>query len=394
MPFQFPVKTPGISKSSLTVIDHTESNWGNGSHPFSRDYPHVRPKHYQNKDSIRRGDHLHALPYTVYSARVTTDTPIRIRASGTDKYGDWYDERVIHMSQWVPELIFDDPPRLAGEVANMRAGCITECLNKLATEKAGWGSNVLQAGQTAEMIAGTTTNVLLAWRAFRKGKWAEVRDRLGLSRRHMSKRSANRWLEYQYGWLPLLGDIHSTAQILRDIVEVESKVKSVQRSKTYLVDDHYQKDPGFADHWTGSVKYRVGLKVEVESTLLGAANSLGILNPLEIAWDVVPYSFIVDWFYPVGDTLGALSASAGLKLFTGYTSQKNDVQKSSVCINADAVADSRFRILDGGNLVKESVFFQRKPLYDFPLPQLYLEDNPLKSKRILNAIALTRGRFR
>jgi hypothetical protein len=40
-------------------------------------------------------------------------------------------------------------------------------------------------------------------------------------------------------------------------------------------------------------------------------SALGITNPLLIAWEVVPYSFVVDWVLPVGTWLESLDALLG-----------------------------------------------------------------------------------
>jgi hypothetical protein len=35
---------------------------------------------------------------------------------------------------------------------------------------------------------------------------------------------------------------------------------------------------------------------------------LGLLNPAEVIWELVPFSFVADWFLPIGDYLSALDA--------------------------------------------------------------------------------------
>jgi len=38
---------------------------------------------------------------------------------------------------------------------------------------------------------------------------------------------------------------------------------------------------------------------------------LGITNPLLIGWELVPFSFVVDWFLPVGNWLESVDAMLG-----------------------------------------------------------------------------------
>jgi len=43
-------------------------------------------------------------------------------------------------------------------------------------------------------------------------------------------------------------------------------------------------------------------------------NAFGLDNPLAIAWEVVPFSFVVDWFLPINRYLKNISALNGLEL--------------------------------------------------------------------------------
>jgi hypothetical protein len=40
---------------------------------------------------------------------------------------------------------------------------------------------------------------------------------------------------------------------------------------------------------------------------LGFSRQLGLLDPLSVVWENIPYSFVVDWFIPIGDYLSMLN---------------------------------------------------------------------------------------
>jgi hypothetical protein len=58
--------------------------------------------------------------------------------------------------------------------------------------------------------------------------------------------------------------------------------------------------------------------------------SVGLTNPLEIAWEVVPYSFVVDWMLPIGDAISAIDYDAGLDFLSGSLTQRIDTEYTLV----------------------------------------------------------------
>lgn len=50
----------------------------------------------------------------------------------------------------------------------------------------------------------------------------------------------------------------------------------------------------------------------VENPLYRILSSVGLLNPAAIAWELVPLSFVFDWFYNIGDFLERQTADTGL----------------------------------------------------------------------------------
>jgi hypothetical protein len=51
---------------------------------------------------------------------------------------------------------------------------------------------------------------------------------------------------------------------------------------------------------------------------------INIGNPLEWAWELIPFSFVVDWAFPIGDWLGALDAMTGVNSTIGTVTTKRE----------------------------------------------------------------------
>jgi hypothetical protein len=50
----------------------------------------------------------------------------------------------------------------------------------------------------------------------------------------------------------------------------------------------------------------------VTKGLVYAVRSFGFDNPARVAWNAIPYSFVLDWMYPVGSLLDRLSLTQGI----------------------------------------------------------------------------------
>jgi hypothetical protein len=180
--------------------------------------------------------------------------------------------------------------------------------------------------------------------------------------------AGSRWLELQYGWRPLVSDVYSAATLLHrgfdddgaDIVvrgSSQRKIPLKRRTSTLMPDVSV----------TGKMIYRyqyvVQLRVIQDS--LRAANSLGLINPASVAWELIPYSFVVDWFVPIGEWINSVTAFAGTTVVDACRTESYSV---------DGKADSgRFRTTTYDKWYDENLTYEykkvrvlREKLYSIP----------------------------
>jgi hypothetical protein len=120
-----------------------------------------------------------------------------------------------------------------------------------------------------------------------------------------AKQTATWWLEVQYGWRPLLQDVQGAAEMVAHACSVpfsQTYRTSVRKVEEYTLSWDF---PG--NYGCKRECYRVHRRgviakiVETQSTLA----QLGLLDPLTVAWELLPFSFVADWFIPIGQWIEA-----------------------------------------------------------------------------------------
>lgn len=174
-----------------------------------------------------------------------------------------------------------------------------------------------EAGKTLELVTSTLMKFYKSIRLIRRGNLTGAARLLtGSPKRHRDHKSnlttadvSDAWLEMAYGWTPLLQDVYNSSHAY-------AKLTAGPRTKTFRVAGYKsasvteETSPGY---WGWNKKARIVRAYEV--TLIEdmtAARSLGLLDPLSLAWELTPFSFVADWFIPIGNYFEDLNAIPNL----------------------------------------------------------------------------------
>lgn len=238
---------------------------------------------------------------------------------------------------------------------SMKQACAIGALRKVGHRKASFGIMAAELTRTSSMIASRATTIYKSYKLARKGQFRTAADTIlhslsGSDKKNFRSSSGfrksknyvsevgdagfNSWLEIQFGWQQLLKDAVDAHNTLKSIDDIRKLPRCTGfSSRKEVVSSSYS---NLLSCFTGSqfpsIKLPTSYNRSYEYIVKTRADyaignldhflqdSFGLNNPLEIAWDLVPYSFVLDWFLPIGDSLAALNSTTGLtKLGTSVT---------------------------------------------------------------------------
>jgi len=286
---------------------------------------------------------------------------------------------------------FSASPVNPKRVENAYQESIVKALNSLKGQAADMGNNLGELKTTVEALASDVMKAANFIRHMKKGRWRKAADDLGLTLRAFNhdrgKTLANYWLAYSYGWKPLAQSMYDLQSALGE--EWRRRTHLIEATGTTMVDGHVEFPYNdFYEQGDYKAFCRTTLKASISNRDLYIISKLGLTNPISVAWELVPFSFVVDWFVPVGNTLSALTATMGLEFVGGWT---NQVILEEVNIRAITGYRTPWTdCTDAGAYKERSVGFRRDVHSGFPVPRFYADLTPYSTPRALNALALVR----
>jgi len=146
---------------------------------------------------------------------------------------------------------------------------------------------------------------------------------------HLSDFLSDTWLEYSYGWKPLLKDVYDQAANAANLMVGTNQ--GWQTASVNVDSDNIfhqvESPPGDQVTYTFDGRDRIWVHLSVTYRIppgaLDVTTAFGLNNPLEVAWELIPFSFVADWFIPIGDAIRSLTAYSGLVFGSGFKSFKH-----------------------------------------------------------------------
>lgn len=209
----------------------------------------------------------------------------------------------------------------ADAIADARFRARSKLVDRVRGHEFDLGNLLGESKRTFGLVGDTIARIAGMGLSLRRGDLAGAMRHLGQTRNHRLKEIADKQrankalssrdisaahLELTYGVVPLLSDVHAATEayaVLNATHERRSTFKTHAKSNRNDLD--VSSAPGYYN-WPGQLSVGCSLKVTLREEL-SAPRSLGLLDPAGVLWEVTPWSFVADWFIPIGSYLDQLS---------------------------------------------------------------------------------------
>lgn len=325
---------------------------------------------------------------TPYRSDRIIHQPLGVSAERPDGYGDkyvWTDG--IQADFWrLPEFPTED--------TSLRSVLVYRCLAKVKDEKINLAVTLAEIGDVVKMITKHVHKFRSAYNAARRGNWKRAYDILGISRNYKSGRRdlASGWLEMIYGWLPLMADVHGAIsevnrKVLSEGYTIVGRARYENSGTAAAINPRFYRWGFCSARINTTVMTRVEQKASmwfrVDMPALQRAAAVGLLNPLALAWELVPFSFLADWWSTIGDWLASLDATVGLQYLGG----------SHTFYAFQETLDQSATEYSGGKLTATPGFYSRESMLRSVLAEVpeekFVLTNPWSTSHAITAVALT-----
>lgn len=280
------------------------------------------------------------LPNNGFAEYRLSMTPVKVTGTGGSRIGNQWTLR-----EGVRTYSLGGP-NLPESFASLNAELTLKALGKAKQSSFNAPIFFAEAGKTTDMIMDRIADIRNLARTLRRGNvsdfltqsrlfYDEVRRRRRIRGlpdyppdwrvREVEKRfnkdfgrdaqlaAGNLWLEWKYGWQSLMMDVEGLAEHIEktrskdENLDGEIRTSVTRRTKTtkpWTLE--------VSPSCTGTIDESLTMKgnlicrFKMDNPKMQLPAKLGFTNPLSVAWELVPFSFVVDWFLPIGKFIDAL----------------------------------------------------------------------------------------
>lgn len=211
-----------------------------------------------------------------------------------------------------------------------------------------------ERGQVSNMFLKTTTAIASCIRNIKKGNLPQAARELFVNPKKWmkvipppSKAEVHKhYLAMKYGWQPLKADLYGAAKALAERDSKENRYRLFVKGSSKSSSIQYEEvdaNVGMRNFYRRNARAYTRLDYQLpDSAALMQASSLGLINPFSTSWELLPFSFVADWFIPIGDLLTCLDAAAPYAFLGGCTTSVQECDAISCLMTKAPIAVNGF----------------------------------------------------
>lgn len=122
------------------------------------------------------------------------------------------------------------------------------------------------------------------------------------------KKIGDWWMRYRYGIMPLVYSTHDVIKTITRGQNVTSRAMRVVKPRATSWSRPASTQKYSWAEYDGEIVVRACAFQHFDSVTVSQVSGIGF-NPLVTAWELIPYSFVLDWFINAGDYIAANTSS-------------------------------------------------------------------------------------
>lgn len=221
-------------------------------------------------------------------------------------------------------LVLEDQTAILDEIDRLQQIAVTSAhANASALEL----SVLMVAGEAHKTVGSMVAIARRANKVFRAVKRLDIQYlRKQISRKELE----DRYMELRYALRPIVYDMVGTLKA----IEQSKAFKTARRTARSFehIDQTVTDTVPYTGEWSGifdpnvvtrSIRYNASIRAGVLCDVTtSTSNVWGTDSWITTAWELVPFSFVLDWFVNVGDTIAAWTPKTGVKELASWVSIK------------------------------------------------------------------------
>jgi len=296
---------------------------------------------------------------------------------------------------------------------SVSAAVYNDCLSKLYEQVRGeldLSVDFIQWRQTTKMgsdamtVLRKTRDAILSARkierliasSHRRDRESGYRWQRAYERRYrsdLSKKLADNWLQWQYGVKPLMNSIYGVVETFQKPQEPRVRIRARSKQLTTGTRNAGNLSGSGIDtkvHYVTSKRCEIVCEMAFAPHVIDDLARFSSLNPASLVWEMIPYSFVIDWVYDVGSYLR--NVESALLYTNNFVSGRvtHTCRETGNAITKGVKNDGVWTTTVSSQGDYEVTYKQRAVLTSIPFPRAPRFEPKLGWQRLVSGAALLR----